>query len=170
MFVFDDVAGDTHSQSGSLSDGLGGEEVLVESLFHFLTHAFAVVGKADDEVPVLHLDGDRYLRLVVVAGRLLLLPHRIACIVHHVEYGSAQVLRNDHHRRQAFLIVLVDGDVEVLEVGTQSMIRHPDVLFHDFADVGRQELVLLAARHHQDALNHADGAFAVLNNLGQVRL
>ena len=63
-------------------------------------------------------------------------------IVHDVEHGPAQVLRNDQHQGQALLVVLMDGHVEPLVVGTHGMIRQPDIFLDYFAHIGGQELVV----------------------------
>lgn len=52
MFVLNDVACDTHAQTCALSNGLGGEEVLKETLLHLVSHTLAIVGNGDFEVGV----------------------------------------------------------------------------------------------------------------------
>ena len=55
-------------------------------------------------------------------------------------------------------------------MGTKGVVGQPDILPDEFADVGRQEFILLTARYHQDVLNDADGTFAMLSNLLEVFL
>ena len=89
-------------------------------------------------------------------------------VVHEVEHGPAEVLRNDHHLWQVVLIVLVDADVERLVLGAHGVIGEPYIFVDDAIDIGGYELVLLAARYEEDALNDIDGPLAVFDNLGHV--
>ena len=122
VLVLDDVACDAHAQSGALSDGFRGEEILVETLFHQVGHTFAIVSDADGNLVISHRRLDADLRLVVVRGTLLAFAYRVTGVVHQVEYGAAEILGNDHHHGQSLLVVLVDADIELLVIGTHGMI------------------------------------------------
>ena len=49
MLVLDDVACDAHTKTRSLANGLGGEEILEQSLLYLVVHAFTIVGNTDGE-------------------------------------------------------------------------------------------------------------------------
>ena len=70
MFVFYDVASDSHSKSGTLSNGLGGKEVLKETLFHFFCHTFTIVSQRDNNLIIIECHTNIDLWLIV--GSLIL--------------------------------------------------------------------------------------------------
>ena len=122
VFVLDNVARDAHAQSSTLADRLRGEEILEEALFYQFRHALAIIADGDRYLVVGHSGFDTDLGLIVFRGVLRAFPYSVAGIVHQVQYGTAEVLRDDHRLRQVLLIVLMDADIELLIVGTHSVI------------------------------------------------
>ena len=170
VLVFDDVPRDIHAQSRALPGGFGGEEGLEEALFHLVGHADPVVFDGDIELFPLAVDVYFDGRLEVYGRALRLLPYRIAGIVHDVQHGAAQILRDDGLHRDALFIRLLDGDVEVFQAGAHRMLGEPDVFLDQLADVGRDKLVLFPAGIEQDVLYDAGRAVAMFAYLLQVFL
>ena len=94
MAVFNDFAGNTHTQSGTLSDRFGGKKVLKQPLFHLVGHSLTVVAHGDNDVAVMGNNTDRDLGLIVFSSRLCLMPDCIEGIVHHIKNGTADILRD----------------------------------------------------------------------------
>ena len=112
MLVLDEIFYNRHTQTCSLSCGLGGEEVVVEVLLYFLCHTLSVILHIDEQCIIGHTHFDSDDRLIVITQSLTFLPYRITGIVHQVQDGAAQVLRNNHDKRHALLVFLMDTDVE----------------------------------------------------------
>ena len=98
------------------------------------------------------------------------MPNGIAGIVHHVQHGTAQILRNDHYGWHTLLILFVQGDVEPLMIGPHGVVRQTHILLHDMAHIGWHALILLATRYEQDALYDTYGTLTVLLDLLHILL
>ena len=170
MFVFNDVTSDAHAQTCTLPYRFGSEEVFKKTLLHLIGHTLAIVGNADDQVVIIDSNADANLGRVTFCGGLRFLPYRIASVIHHVQHRPAQVLRDDHHTRYAFLIGFVQSDIESLVVGPHGMIRQAHVFLHYLAHIGRHAFVLLTARYQQYALYDAHSTVAVRRNLLHILL
>ena len=135
MFVLDDVAGDAHAESRALSGGLGGEEVLVDALFHLFGHSLTVVRDTHQNIALCRCHLHRHLGRKAFALYFLFLPYGLESVVSDINHCTAKVLGDSHRYGQTCFIFFVDAYVEAFVVGAHSMIRQPYILLHDFGGI-----------------------------------
>ena len=145
VMLVDDVTGDCHTETCTVTYWLGCEEVVVEFCLHLIVHSIAVVGNGDRQFFALCFRTNVNSGLVVFTFSLASFPNGVEGIIDNVENRTADVLRNHDYWRQAFRILLVDGCIEAVVVGTHGMVTQPDVLMHQCVDVCRNAFAFLSA-------------------------
>ena len=147
MTVFNHITDNAHAESSTLSHRLGCEEIIKESASCLIAHAFPIITNGNGQhLPALvtgretdcNIDGRH-----IIGGCSGLVPYGIAGIVHRIEHGPTDILRNNQYGFHRQLVVFLNGDVEVLVVGTHGMIGQPDILFHHSGNVSRHSLTIL---------------------------
>ena len=74
-----------------------------------------------------------------------LAEHGVAGIVHQVEYGAAEILRNNFYQWQVVGILFLYRDIETFVVCLDCMVRKPYIFFGQLMQVGRDIFVVFAA-------------------------
>src|SRR5574344_645590 len=93
VLIFYYLTGNGHPQTSALSSGFGGKECVEKLFFDLFSHAFTVIINFDSQFSVsgTDLDGDSRVEGLVIKF-LCLMPYSVACIIHNVENGAAEVL------------------------------------------------------------------------------
>ena len=116
-------------------------------------------------------EGDPYGGSVTaVSGSARLGEDGVAGVVHDVEHCPAEVLGYDVDLGEGLVVVLLEGDVEVLVVGPHGVVGEGDVFLGQAAEVGGKVFVLLAAGVEQDVADDAGGPLAVLTDAPDIVL